>query len=393
MARQLANWIDSYMTLVEQTEPHPRYHLWVAITILAAAMGRKVEVKFGPELLFPNFYTVLVGPAANKKSTAIRYGKELLEKASCVKIAPAGRVTDQKLYEELEDTMQAIQINGEPFVHHTMLVIASELVMFLGESKGGKRSDDRLADVCDLYDGGNFSYRTKQSGCNAIANPGLYLLGATTPQWITTSMPMLAIAGGPTSRMLFIYSASVGKLISLTEMPSFDQQLEAQLIHDLREIAALKGRFTVDKTAKAAYTDWYKNVYPKLDLQDQRLESYLGRLPIILIKTALVISASRSNDMILSEQDFLTAVKYLNNANKHMSRSFGHMGHNLLGPQTELVRDLIERKGNLKRSEILTSLRMHINMYDYNRIMETLCAEGYCTVKYNNTGDVEVVKL
>lgn len=384
--RYLTNWIDSYMQMVKETEPHPRYHLWVAITIVASALGRKCEIQLGPELLFPNFYTVLVGPPGNRKSTAIRYCAAIAEESGVVKIAPAGRVTDQQLYIELADSIkQEVLPSGQPFIHHTMLVIASELVIFLGESKGGSsRTDNRMGDICDLYDNTVFTNRTKHQGSDFIVNPGLYLLGATTPSWIINSMPMLAIGGGPTSRILFVYSDSLGKKIPATQLKPFDPDLREKLVLDLQDIGKLCGQFTITPDAAALHEEWYINVHPTINLQDSRLDPYLARMPIIVIKTAMVLSAARSSSMVIEADDILMAIKMLNSLNKYMGRSFGLLGYNQLGAQTDLVRNLIESRGSITRAEILSTLRMHINKWDYERILETLLAEGFCTSSYCN---------
>lgn len=392
MARRLTNWIDSYMELTRETEPHPRYHLWVAITLIAASLGRKCSLKLGPEELFPNFYTILVGPPANKKSTAIRYGQQILEDAGTVKVAPAGRVTDQQLYIEMADAIRTeIMPDGTPFIHHTLMVIASELVLFLGESKGGgSRTENRMADICELYDGGRFSNRTKNQGSDFIVNPGLYILGATTPSWITTSMPMLAIGGGPTSRMVFVYADTKGKHISLTQMKPFDTKLYDDLVNDLVDIGSIIGEFEMSPDARATYEEWYYQVYPSIDLQDQRLESYIGRLPIIIVKTSMVLSAARSSNKIVEEDDLLKAIHILNNVNKYVGKSFGLLGYNQLGAQTALVRNLLEQRNILTRQEILTTLRMHINLFDYERIINSLVAEGFCKTTFcNGTWTVE----
>jgi hypothetical protein len=378
------------LELVKNTEPHVRFHLWVGLMLVAATMGRKTELVMGPEAFFPNLYVILVGPSASGKSTAIRYGKKLLDKAGTVITAPAGRVTDQQLYIELEEAGRVVKWpNGDTFQHHTMLVIASELVMFLGENKGTakKAATDRLADMCELYDVDSFTYRTKGQGINTITNPGFFLLGATTPLWITTAMPTLAIAGGPTSRTLFIYSGGKSKVISLTKMVPFDDELEKKLIHDLRQISKLVGHFQVSTAADAFYDKWYTQVHPNIDLKDQRLDTYLGRMPIMLIKLAMVLSACRGDSMIVEEQDFEGALKILNNANKHMPKAFGYQGHNIMGPQTELMRELLDKKLQVSQAEILSTLRMHIDKRDYERIRDTLLAEGYVEMLIDANGE------
>jgi hypothetical protein len=122
-------------------------------------------------------------------------------------------------------------------------------------------------------------------------------------------------------------------------------------------------------------------------LKDQRLDTYLGRMPIMLVKTAMALSACRDDSMIVTQQDMEGALRLINNANKHMSKAFGYQGHNIMGPQTELMRELLDKHGQLTQAEILSSLRMHLNKRDYDFIRDTLIAEGYVEMLVDGAGN------
>src|SRR5574343_60743 len=120
--RKHPNWIRSYMDLVRHTEPPARYHIWVAITILAAAMSRRCEIHLGTETFFPNLYTVLVGPPGVRKGTAIRYGTRILDDVGIVKTIPAGRITGPAFYIELENAREEIYTDQGMWIHHSLFV-------------------------------------------------------------------------------------------------------------------------------------------------------------------------------------------------------------------------------------------------------------------------------
>ena len=378
--RYLENWISSYMYLVKTTEPARRFHLWVAITIVAAMLGRKCEIEFGPVILHPNLYTILTGPPGIRKGEAIKYGESILEKVvETSGLAPAPDIiTRQAFYKQLELAEHTDYDNdGKPFIHSSLLVIAPELVVFLQE----KEINQRMADLCALYDGkAHLLYQTKTQGETYAVNPSVWLLAATTPNWIQISMPQLAVGGGMTSRTIFVVSMAKGAHIPFTRMPKFDPELSSKLIYDLAEIKKMIGRFTFDQEAIEYYEYWYIEAFPKHGVKDQRLLSYIERLPSMVIKVAMVISASKRDTMIVTRPDLKQSVQFFSDLHHTMPLAFGGQGLSSLGAQTNMVKELLRNRIILSESELLSTLYMHITKYDMERIKETLVGAKFCRI-------------
>ena len=47
MSRNVENWIDSYIELQDDTEPAALFDRWVAYSVIASALQRKVSLKLG----------------------------------------------------------------------------------------------------------------------------------------------------------------------------------------------------------------------------------------------------------------------------------------------------------------------------------------------------------
>jgi len=153
------------------------------------------------------------------------------------------------------------------FVHSSLFVVAPELVVVIKEN-----DHERLGYLCQLYDGlPKFEYKTKTSQNQYIVNPGLWLLSATTPNWIEIAMKQLGVGGGMTSRTIFVYAGQKGAHIPITRMKPFDPQLRAKLVTDLAEIRSLKGNFIVTKDADNLYAKWYegKPIFDQMPDPDQ----------------------------------------------------------------------------------------------------------------------------
>jgi len=377
--RFLKNWIKSYIISRAKTEPSGRFHLWTAIMIISVCLGRKCTIQLGPELIFPNFYLIFVGPPASKKSTSIKYGAELLKEVTTIKFAPEA-ITRQQFFEELEAGSKTIQFSdGSILGYSSILVVAPELSVFMGD----KKDLQRIADLCDMYDGRDqFIYKTKHSGCNFIANPSVWLWGATTPAWIEDSMPYLAVGGGLASRVVFVYAPGKAKAISLTDLEPFEPKLESQLIHDLTLIQEMKGSFQITPKGRETFKKWYIEVHPKIMPTDRRLLYFAERMPVMAIKLSMVISASQRDDMVITDQDILWSIRTLNELLPEMPMAFGGMGRNILGKQAQMVREMIKENKEIPKFLIMKTLRNEINEYDYQRIKLSLLGEKFIRLDY-----------
>lgn len=390
--RELDNWILSYLKMVDATEPSQRYHLWVAITIVAAMLARKCSVKLGPEEYFPNLYTILIGPPGVRKGTAIRYGVDLLQDVDSAGAAMApDAVTKEQLVMEMGMREEILFLDsGKQLQHSSLFVIAPELVVFIKEN-----DHERLGYLCQLYDGlDKFEYKTKTSKNVYINKPGLWILGATTPNWIEIAMKQLGIGGGMTSRTIFVYSRTKGQHIPATKLKPFDPELRGKLVADLGTIKQLAGQFYFSQAADDEYSKWYEGKYRSTGVDDSRFASYWERLPSMVIKVAMVMCASRGDTMAIQAGDVVNSIRVFEKIHPDMPQSFGGLGQNIIGGQTEMVRVLLRERGTCTKQYIMSTLRHNINYWDYERIVRSLLAERFCSSHWDkDTGEQTLLCL
>jgi len=381
-----SNIFQAYLERVNDTEPSAHFHLWVAVQMIASCLGRKCEVTFGPQKYFPNFYIILVGPPGARKGTAINYGISLLKHVKPITFAPDAS-TRQQFFKELERAESIVHLGDTVLSHCSLLVVADELAVFLGDN-----DPQRLADLCRFFDGVELhEYKTVHSTTAYINNPSVWLLGATTPNWIEACMPQLAVGGGITSRVVFVYAPKKDKHISLTKMQSFDEKLEAQIVHDLSRVSEMQGPFFVNKSGDEAFDKWYTTIYPKMEPEDTRLVYFMDRLPAHVAKLSMVASAARRDDYTINASDVAMAVRMFNEIIPNMTHALGGMGLNVLSRQTEMVRLLLKERGPLPKSAIMKTLRMHLNEFDYVRVKMALASERFLVAHFDQQRGEEVL--
>lgn len=391
--RQLNDWLDSYLEYTHETEPRESYRLWVGISTIASILQRKCWFQLGSEVWYPNFYIILAGPPAARKGTAMRPGETFLRKMGLDFGSNMGSL--QKLINKLEGTYAMVPDPDNPnvqIVHSSLTIIASELTVFL---KGDDK--DMISVLCKWFDCEyKFTYETISRGDQHIPNVWINLLGATTPSTIQRELPPEAFGSGLISRTIFVYEDNKEKLVILPYLPD---ELGRKLEADLETISEIKGRFRVDNADKffEAYTAFRYDTEENPPIRDPKLSKYNDRRPMHLMKLCMIVSAARTNDRIITVEDFHKALGILKAMEEKMPRTFAGVGTNPVAAiQTEIM-GMIYRQKEIPVKSLMALYYNDISDVDLQKIIATLGAMGYITydvgkklIKYNPAFSEEI---
>lgn len=366
MPRYLNDWLDAYMIHTDNTEPCELYRTWVGISVIAAALQRKCFLRWGSQIWYPNLFIVLTGPPAEpRKGTAMASGYELLRTLNLS--MSADRLTPEQFLRELSSSQVTTQFEGGKFMNHcSYTVFSRELTVFLGY-----KNSQFLADLTDLYDcADHWAYRTRHSGTSEIIGAYVNLLGATTPEQIQASLPIEAVGGGFASRVLFIYADRRGKIVP---MPTFDEELRDKLVVDLEQISLLSGQFASTNEYVAARTEWYVSSSEETQvIQDTRFAAYYGRKMSTLTKLSMIMSASRSDEMILREEDFQRSVGLLGEAEIPMQRALSGVGRSDYAEVLPAIMEEILRHKEVSMRYLMNRFSHDVTQFHLTKIIETL---------------------
>ena len=322
--RNTPDWIDGFMLLTENSEPPILYRKWVAIATVAAALQRKVSVDIGISLRFyPNFYIVLVGPSATGKGTAMKFAYDIIEQVPNIRLA-AQATSLQALIKSMKNTnLTDIDIEtNEEFYHSSLTVFSNEFTVFLGY-----QNRELIAALCDWYDCPNFwKYDTIKREEEVIIGCWVNILGGTTPDNIADSLPMAAIGGGLTSRIIFVNESKRNKLVVFPSITQKEIDLQTHLIHDLEQISLLAGSYKFTKDAMDIYHKWCYEADANPPFHDKKFDGYCGRRRNHLISLSMVCSASRSNNLIIKSEDIIRASELLAEVEVKMGLTFRGIG-------------------------------------------------------------------
>ena len=294
------------------------YRRWCAITTIAACLEQKVWIQ-SPSPLYPNLYTILVGPPAIGKSRTIGMARNLLATIPDFPFAPTS-CTMASLVDSLVEYARQYTIVGQgqqPVVfYNSMTVIVDDLQVLLPSY-----NQDLIAGLTTFYDVDHPFRERKRTGVirNEIMRPQLSIMGGTTPSHLFGFIPEEAWSQGFTSRLILVYSDE--RIKKRVIFNSRSQEAPKDLIHDLAIINSLIGEVHVNPEAQKAFENWIGAGEPPVP-SHKRLEYYLGRRYPHLLKLSMVSAIDRSNALTITVDDFNRALSWLVEVEHQMPKVF-----------------------------------------------------------------------
>lgn len=322
-------------------------HFWAAVGTIAGCLRRRVWIDMKRFSWYPSFYIIYVGPPGIvAKSTTIDIAGDLLRQVPGIKFGP-NAITWQALVTAFAAASESFEYNAEWHPMSPLTLHASELGSLLN-----LQDKDMVNLLIELWDGKKtYEKITKMSGNDTIEAPWINLQAGTTPHWVADNMPQAMIGGGLSSRCIFVYGDSKSQYIAYVDemVGKGDAELRIALIQDLEQIAMLTGPFTISPEARAWGRDWYERFWKDATsrMDDQMLEGYAARKQTHMHKVAMVLSASRSDSLVISVDDLQLANRMLEDLETDMHRVFSRIGRTEDSMQAERFIEFVRRKGQI----------------------------------------------
>jgi hypothetical protein len=313
----LEDWIDSYVAATAAVPSPESYRLWSAITAISGVLERKVHTLGSAGPIYPNLFTLLVGPPTSGKTNAIRPIRELWAKITNLNLAP-DNVTKAALIDSLSKALRTI-INGTTsmMTFSAMAVPCSEFGVFFTH-----HDLEFLSVLNHIYDSPS-SYREERrtAGVIEINKPYLVVLAGTQPDYLNSFLPDEAWGMGFASRLIMIYADATPP----ADLFATREAMTTFLGTRLNSIFELQGPMNWTKNAIDEINAWNRAGCPPTPTHNKLLH-YNGRRALHTIKLSMISSVSRGNDMTVSVDDFERARDWIIAAEVRMPDIFRAMG-------------------------------------------------------------------
>ena len=291
------SWLSAYRKYIVKQESPDIFHFWVAVSLIAVAMKRNVFIDRKAYQIYPNQYIFLVSESALcKKSTAMNIGLKLLHNIDTITIVH-GKATTEGLIDIMKrasaDPSGMIKPDGSLLVH------ADELTSLFGKAS---YVTDVITFLTSTYTADAYlDFATRGRGIEKVRNPCPSILTGTTPGQMGDVFPSVVLSSGFMGRILLIWGNAHLRVAG----PELKREMEDALIHDLGCIAQLCGEMKMTEAARKFFVTWYDSL--EIPIQPE-LHSFFQRKHDHVLKTAMVISAAESDEMILTLEHLNSAI-------------------------------------------------------------------------------------
>lgn len=334
--------MEEYMAYTSCIEVPKIYNRWSLISVVGAALGRNMAIRFGDGKIHANMYIYLIGDPGARKSTAIKLIAKLLASAGYETFA-SSKTTKEKFIADLAGISDDEAFTGKKLKAETtdktlenlwgsidgqnskepkhVYISADEFVTFTTPG-----NTDFYTLLADLWDWDNeqrpFEDRVKTKASCSIWQPTINMIGGFTQETFIRCFPANIAEYGFLSRIIIIHGEKVPRQIAWPEPHSPEET--ALIVDRLKSIMRKYNReyCEVSQEAKNIISDIYKEFN---GVDDVRFSHYTQRRHTHLIKLCIIISVILFKDTIDAEV-VITANTILTAAERLMPRALGEFG-------------------------------------------------------------------
>lgn len=386
MSRLHKDWLAGFLDYTQFGEAPRHMYFWSGVSAIAGALRRKVWIDQAYFRWYCNMYICLVAPPGIvSKSTTVGIAMNLLRRVPGIKFGP-DVVTWPALVTAFAESTEGFEHEGMIYPMSAMTLESSEFGNLLNPQ------DKEMVDLLvSLWDGkqGTFEKTTKHSGKDSVENPWINLIACTTPAWIAGNFPEYMVGGGFTSRTIFVYADEKQKYVAypgLRVPPNLEQQADA-LVADLTHISMLSGEYKLTPQAIEWGEEWYKQHYSvrAANLDPDRFGGYIARKQTHIHKLAMVLSASQSDNMLITPEHLQVAHSMVTDLEPDMQFVFSKIGRSDASLHAERLVNFIQAHGEVSFQEAYRHVHSHFSsMRDFEDVLLGLVKAGFIRLTTHN---------
>ena len=379
-------FLKTYLQYVEQTEAPRIMHVWAALTTASACLGRHCYLDFGIGNVYPNLYTLLVGPPAAKKNTAISLATGPAAQTTKINFAPddtagqrqgliaaiagsEGKVAQRALGElspeEQIDFLASLDVTFESPDSNTIFIEAREWGSFIGQN-----NLDLVRFLIKLYDGDDYKYSLRKEDITIKSMLGT-MLGGTTPTDISVLLPPEVVGQGFMSRIILVFAA---KKYGRFRPPRLNNQAKTVVGEIYNHLwYNCHGSIAESQGATALFDELYDY---NVKIADTRFVYYNERRNTHLMKLSMILATCRKS-MVIEAEDVREAHYILVETEKGMPDALGEYG---LSPVAKAKQRLLEfiryANGPVPVKLLVSMMRNDMRGYELENALQEFTQAG-----------------
>lgn len=367
-----------YMKYTDRHEAPGSFHFWIAATLLGACLQRRCWVSKGVYNIFGNLYTILVAPSGKcRKSRAMRIGCEVVEAFPWMNVI-ADKTTPEGLLGALQygtQGLEAMQTGEGATINMNSdssgLIVASELAVFLNKQTYTTGIVGILTDLTECRP--VFKYLTRNKSPIVLKNPIVSMIGASTPDWLATSLPEAAFEGGFMSRILFVVKHYRDRHITFPqELPIVEKTEIKTDILTMRTMYS--GEVKLSSEAREWFDQWYRSdQFQTTD--DNTVSGFIERKPDMTLQLSMLLAISKQ-ELTINLNTLRQALAIVSWTQERMFAAFDKINLTPLGQIRHKIVEILNVKGMITKREVLRKYGGRLQSYRQIEEIERIMIEA-----------------
>ena len=386
------NFIELYQYLCGKTEIPQGYNGWAALSLLAALAEKRVWFeKFRGSKLYPNIYTLLIGPSGIGKGGAIGHALRILKAANLD--PPINLYRGSTTHAHLEDVLgkpKRQTIEDEEGEEREELVYPSAHLWLIMDELANNLGDIKLAErfikmMTELFTGDyDMSGGTRTHGARKIESPSVNWFAGTTVDWLFDVLSRKEVFSGATARMFVCFREYQDVRFAEPESPPDYDEVLKHLIGKIRLLSVMEGPFRFTNKAQKIKNNWYMS-RPR-PAEDELLAAW-KRGDDLVIKLCMIFSMADSDDLIIRPHHFMKARSTFDNAFKDLDLLMDLACGTKEKEEVKLVEQIIKTEGKLNRTKLSKKVyKRGILSPKLDMIVKDIEARGKIKITTTKTG-------
>ena len=329
-------WLDAYRRYTSKQESPEDFHFWIGLTMLSAALRRRVYIDRGAYKVYPNQYILLLAESAScRKSVAMGLGLRLIETLKEIR-----SVHERCTVEGLIDLMESGNVYeseikpGRIMYDGSALIHADELSNLFSKAT---YITDLVSFLTAAYtSSATLGFLTRNKAYKIVRAPCPTLLAGTTPEQLGEIFPLMSLSSGFMGRLILVR----GKRGRREPRPIIEMDLIRPLIEDLRHITKLEGEVVLTEDCENYYDKWYRSLDEPTNVESA---PFFERKHDHTLKLAMLLSISESDEMIITKKHLDLAISVIDQIELNIPHAVRMVGATEESKTLDLVYRIILR--------------------------------------------------
>jgi hypothetical protein len=373
--------IADYILYNKGNECPEQFHIWSCLVAIATVVGRKTSLQLsgtdGADSYIEigtNLYVCLVGKQGLKKSSAMRIAKHIIKEVNPRLPMSSSVMSREQIVKFLagDEQMRAFETDkGVLEEYRPFAMFINEFNNFISFNPVGM-----IQFLTDIYDEKVFDSSTIARGVESIVNPCVNIIACVVPDWLRQELKSSVISGGFCRRMIFVHVTDPTVRIPFPTISPESMAAKERVVKRLLELhtAKLPKHFTWTPEARKFYAEWY--MHPKTS-DDPIMSGFLETKGIQVLKVAMLISLSESNDCVLRAEHIQLSLAMFETIEGNMEKLSSGVGTSKLAyPTSKLIEDIEHLGGWIDEKKARLIMRRALEPREIDAVIAELKRTG-----------------